>query len=260
MSPAFAVCFVNLLEDAPNVIFERPAGIVGFEAPVIADPPDVIADAIRLPVCPLEFLACDLLAQPNRLDHRGVAEAPTSDVVDLRDPGRLKELVERPDEILAVDGIPHLLALVAKDLVRAACHDATHDVGEEAMQFRRGVVGARQRTSAKTCGPHAEVASVLLHKHVRGDLRRTEEAVEAIVDRHVLPDAVPVRVPRLDLPPRLELDEVKTNAASGALSRVASRTFNVPTALMSKSVNGSRAAQSCEGCAAVCMTSSIARP
>jgi hypothetical protein len=54
--------------------------------------------------------------------------------------------------------------------------------------------------------------------------------------------------------------DVKMNVASDARSRVASSRLSVPTALMSKSVNGSLAAQSCDGCAAVWTTSSIAVP
>ena len=45
--------------------------------------------------------------------------------------------------------------------------------------------------------------------------------------------------------------------ASGAWSRVACSRFSVPLALTVKSVCGSRAAQSCEGCAAVWTTSSM---
>lgn len=50
--------------------------------------------------------------------------------------------------------------------------------------------------------------------------------------------------------------EVKMKVASGAHCRVASSRFSVPCAFTPKSVNGSRAAQSCDGCAAVCTTRS----
>ena len=49
------------------------------------------------------------------------------------------------------------------------------------------------------------------------------------------------------------------NVASGAWRRVASSRFDVPFALTVKSVCGSDAAQSCEGCAAVWITSSSER-
>ena len=50
--------------------------------------------------------------------------------------------------------------------------------------------------------------------------------------------------------------DVKTNVASGLCRLVASSRLSVPFALTVKSVCGSDAAQSCEGCAAVWMTSS----
>ena len=47
------------------------------------------------------------------------------------------------------------------------------------------------------------------------------------------------------------------NGASVACLRAASSRFSVPLALTPKSVCGSFAAQSCEGCAAVCTISSM---
>ena len=52
---------------------------------------------------------------------------------------------------------------------------------------------------------------------------------------------------------------MKTKVASGACRRVASSRLSVPLALTAKSVCGSRAAQSCDGCAAVWTTSSSSR-
>ena len=75
------------------------------------------------------------------------------------------------------------------------------------MQLGRGVAGAGQRSAAKARGPHPEVAAIFLDQHVRGDLRRAEEAVQAPIDRHVLADAVRVGVVRVDLPSRLELPQ-----------------------------------------------------
>jgi hypothetical protein len=55
------------------------------------------------------------------------------------------------------------------------------------------------------------------------------------------------------------LVDVKTKVASGAWSRAAWSRLSVPFALTVKSVCGSEAAQSCEGCAAVCTMSSMSR-
>ena len=53
---------------------------------------------------------------------------------------------------------------------------------------------------------------------------------------------------------------MKTNRASGQDFRAASSSVSVPLALTVKSVCGSFAAQSCEGWAAVCTTTSMSEP
>ena len=57
-----------------------------------------------------------------------------------------------------------------------------------------------------------------------------------------------------------KLVDVKMNVASGANCRVASSKFSVPWAFTEKSVFGSRAAQSCDGCAAVWTINLISAP
>src|SRR5215211_7994865 len=90
-APALGVRLVHLLEDPPDVVLQLPAGVVRLEAAVVADPPYVVADPVRLLVRPVEPLTGDLLAELDRLEHGRVAEAPTADVVDLRDAGSAKE-------------------------------------------------------------------------------------------------------------------------------------------------------------------------
>ena len=99
------------------------------------------------------------------------------------------------------------------------------------------------------------------------------ECVERSIDMPIGDAAEPLVVLG-QLPARLELDEGKIVGAVavdlvrrgedegrvGAWSRAAWRRFRVPTALTPKSVSGSRAAQSWDGCAAVWMTSSIREP
>jgi hypothetical protein len=61
---------------------------------------------------------------------------------------------------------------------------------------------------------------------------------------------------RLGVSPYTLFVEVKMKTASGQWRRVASSSTIVPFALIVKSVAGSRAAQSCDGCAAAWMTRS----
>ena len=60
------------------------------------------------------------------------------------------------------------------------------------MQLDAAVVGAGQAAAAEAAGLHAEVAPVLLHHDVRGELGGAEEAVLALVDVNRLVDAVEV--------------------------------------------------------------------
>ena len=58
------------------------------------------------------------------------------------------------------------------------------------MQLDAGVIRPGQAAAAQAAGRHAEVAAVLLHHHVGGDLGRAEQAVLALIDRERLGDAV----------------------------------------------------------------------
>ena len=57
---------------------------------------------------------------------------------------------------------------------------------EEAVQLGGRVRRAGQRAAPEAGGLHVEVAAVLLHHHVGGDLGGAEDRVQAGVDRHVL--------------------------------------------------------------------------
>ena len=74
------------------------------------------------------------------------------------------------------------------------------------MQFDAGVVGPGQAATAQAAGGHAEVPAVLLHHHVRGDLRRAKQRVLRLIDRESLWNAVFVGWVRV-VPPRLEFFE-----------------------------------------------------
>src|SRR5262245_9966498 len=160
----------------------------------------MVADAIDILVGRDELVAADLLRHLDGLDHRGVAEAAAADVVGLRDPWRLKELVKCMDEVATMNRIADLLSLVAVDRVRGSRHGTAHYVCEKSMQLRSGMVRTGQSAAPKTRRVEPKVATVLLNQDVGSDLRGAEDAVERTVDRHVLPDTVPIRVLRVDLP------------------------------------------------------------
>jgi hypothetical protein len=104
------------------------------------------------------------------------------------------------------------------------------------VELGRRVMGACQPSAPETCRAQPVVPTVLLNEDIGGRLRGAEDAVEGVVDRHVLSDAVPVRVPCLDFLARLHfaqrqkvrpvavnlVREVKMNVASSACSRTRS--------------------------------------
>ena len=143
------------------------------------------------------------------------------------------------------------------------------------MQLGAGVVGPRQAAAAEADGGHVEVAAVLLDEQVRGHLRDAEQRVGRAVDRHRRVDAAVVVVIRRQLQARVQLEQRQSFGQvavdlvrraedeawrPGCGGGVASSRFSVPLALTPKSVWGSRRAQSCDGCAAVWITSSIRPP
>src|ERR1041384_6107245 len=91
--------------------------------------------------------------------------------------------------------VANLLALVSQNRIRSARHDALHQVCEEAVQLRSGMTRSREAASAEHTRLHAEVAAILLHHDVGGDLGSPEHAVQRVVDREVFGNTVPVRMP-----------------------------------------------------------------
>ena len=108
-----------------------------------------------------------------------------------------------------MDVVPHLLAAVAVDGVVLACHGAAHQVREEPVQPRAGMVRAGEAPAAKADGRHVEVAAVLLDDEIGRSLRGSEERMEAVVDRHRDRDAARSTRALGELEPRLELLERK---------------------------------------------------
>ena len=136
------------------------------------------------------------------LQHRAIGEAAATDIVDLARARSIEEAPERVHQIEGMDVVADLLAVVAEDRVRLAADRAFDEIGEEAMQLRAGMAGPGQAAAAEAGRAHAEIAAIFLHQHVGCDLRRAEQAVQGLIDRHVLTNAPAVRVVRRDLPPR----------------------------------------------------------
>src|SRR4029079_2426987 len=126
----------ELLVDLLERDRELPARVVGAEAAEVRDVADVVAEPVLVDVLGVERAAVEPLERGDRLEHRARVPAPAAEVVDR---GRSRALRERHHggaDVVGVDVVAHLLALVAVDPVGAALADRARQAGEEAMQLR----------------------------------------------------------------------------------------------------------------------------
>src|SRR2546429_3709164 len=110
----------DLLQNFAQSEAKFPLRIMRLKFPHIADPPDVIADAVGLLIMPGELAAADLFTQRDRFQHRAIAKAPTAHVVNFRDARLIDEGSKGFHQIETVNVIAHLLALVTEDAIRPA--------------------------------------------------------------------------------------------------------------------------------------------
>src|SRR5437667_9439639 len=113
---------MNFLQNLPQAILVLPVRIMGLKPPHVADVPDVIAVAIVRHITPVQLASADLLAQRNRLQHRTVRVPAAAQVAHLATSRRLEELPKCRHQVMAVNVVAHLLALIAKDTVSRATY------------------------------------------------------------------------------------------------------------------------------------------
>src|SRR5882762_9070777 len=122
--------------------------------PHIANPPDVIADAIALFVMPGEFPAADFFTKRNRFQHGAIAKASTAHVVNFCYSRLIDEGSKRFHQIEAVNVIAHLFALVTKNAIGPADDATLHQISEKTVQLRPGMGRTSQTPATKTCRRH----------------------------------------------------------------------------------------------------------
>ena len=158
----------------------------------IADVADVVAFAIPVDVFENLLLAAYRGGHLEGFQNADAVFPAAAQIIDLAHPWRLPEFLDKPRDVVAVDVVADLLALVAEDPVEAPLDVATHQVAKKAMQLDPAVVGTRQAAATQAAGLHAEVAPIFLHHDVTGELRGPKEAVFALVDAECFSDAVEV--------------------------------------------------------------------
>src|SRR5262245_50681357 len=176
----------------------------------VADPPDVVADAIGFLVPPVYFVAADLFAHLNGFEHGTVAVAATADVVNLRHAWGANEFRKRFDQIEAVNIIADLFSLVTENPVRSTAHGTDHQVRKKTMQLGPSVRRAGETTAPKGNGRHSEIYPVFLDKNVCCNFRRAEERMLRVIDTHRLRDTGLVFMARLYFPAFLEFAQRQT--------------------------------------------------
>jgi len=127
---------MNFLQDFAHPMAKFPAWIMRLKFSHVADPPDMIADAIGFFVAPIQLFAADFFAHCDGLQHGTVTVPAAANVIDLSATRRANEFGKRLDQIEAVDIVAHLFALVAKHAIRSAVDRADHQIRKETVEFR----------------------------------------------------------------------------------------------------------------------------
>ena len=99
-------------------------------------------------------------------------------------------MVQRVHQIVTVDVVAHLFALVTVKRVGFFLQGADHDVRQKPVQFGSGMGRSGQAPAAEAPGFHAEVAPVFLHQQIARHFGNSEQAVRGVVQAHRFVDAV----------------------------------------------------------------------
>ena len=110
-----------------------PAWVVILEFPYVTDPPDMVANPAGFFVSTMELLFSDLLTDRDCFKHRATTEATATNIVDFGDSRSRIEMVKGIHQIVTVNVVAHLLALVTKDTVGIPGYRTLHKVRKEAV-------------------------------------------------------------------------------------------------------------------------------
>src|ERR1700731_1037180 len=158
--------FEYLDEDIRKIIFPIPARIMRLEFADIAYPPDMIAYPVVLRIKVVHFFPCNLFAAGNGFQHRTVAMPSPACIVYLPRPRLLIKLPEHAHQVIAVDIVPDLLALVSENGIGITRDRAFHQVRKKAMQLRPRMVWTRQTAAPKNAGLHPKIPAIFLYQDI----------------------------------------------------------------------------------------------
>lgn len=130
---------------------------------------DVIADAVFIDVLKDLFFAGEFFGEGERLPDRAGVAAAASDVVDLSGAGGFDEFPDKRGDVVGMDVVADLFALVSENLVFTSFEVALHEVTQKSVEFDSTVVGAGETAATEAAGGESEVASIFLHHDIGGD-------------------------------------------------------------------------------------------
>ena len=159
----------------------------------VADVADVVAFAVLIHILELHLFAADGSRDFKGFEDGDAVFPAAAKVVNLPTPGGVAKRLDETSDVMGVDVVPDLLALVAKNLVETPLQVALHQVAEKAVELDPTMVGAGEATAAQAAGLHAKIATVFLNHHIPRDLGGPKDAVLGLIDGEILPNPIEVR-------------------------------------------------------------------
>src|SRR5437660_849474 len=183
--PVHFLSFNDLLEDRVQVPRNAPAGVVGAELAQIADVADMVAFARLFLIDPADFAAGHFFYPGDRFQDRNTVAAAAAKVIDLAGSRVLGKLLQRADDVVAVDVVPDLLAPVAIDGIDPAGERYFYEIGKKAVQFHPGMTGARKAPPREVAAFNAKEPAYFLRITFGGNFERPKTKLHVWAVREV---------------------------------------------------------------------------
>jgi hypothetical protein len=125
----------DFLQAVVKAASNTPLGIVRAELGQIGDVADVIPLPRFLDVPPIEFLTGHLLNAGDGFEHRDAVLAPATKVINLPRARVGGEFLDGGNNVMAVNVVSHLLALMAKDGIGSARQHDFNKIGKKTVEL-----------------------------------------------------------------------------------------------------------------------------
>jgi hypothetical protein len=96
---------------------------------------DVVADAIRVDIAPLHWASTGVFGHAEFLKYRARILLSPTEIVNLGNTRRFPELEYETRDVLSVDIVTHLFALIPVDLILLTVHVALDEVAQKTPEW-----------------------------------------------------------------------------------------------------------------------------